>query len=94
MPLPTLDYPITKNFPARFSLIVIIAGVVWTSFITIAIVVAVGYEYVPEYSTTFNSSETLWYERHFKWIPWIPVTQICSPAEISVKESITHPSPR
>ena len=94
MRLPTLDYPITRNFPPRFSLIIIIVGVFWTAFITIVIVVAVGYEYVPEYSTTFNSSETLWYERRFKWIPWIPVPQVCSPAEIRVTESIIHPFPR
>jgi hypothetical protein len=94
MPLPTLDYPITKKFPPRFSLIISIAGVFWISFITIAIVVAVGYEYVPEYSTTFNSSETLWYERAFKWIAWIPATQVCSAAELWVTESIIHPLPR
>jgi hypothetical protein len=94
MRLPRLDYPITKDFPPCFSLIIGIAGFVWISFITVVIVVAVGYEYDLEYSTTFNSTETLWYERHLKWIPWIPATQVCSAAELWVTQSIIQPLPR
>jgi hypothetical protein len=82
MPLPTLDYPITKRFPPRFSLIIVIAGVFWTAFITIAIVGAEGYEYVPQYSTTFNISEPLWYERRFKWIP---ITQALCASAVSMR---------
>jgi|SRR5277367_3753427 len=88
--LSKLDYPLTRDFPLSFSLAVIILGLLWSGFITTVIVVAVGYEYVPIYTTTFNSTQTLWYERFLRWTAWMPQTQTCQPATIRVQESIVH----
>jgi hypothetical protein len=90
MRLPRFQYPVTRDFSGPFTIILLIVGVLWTSFITFAIVVAVGYEYVPVWTTTFNSSMTLWYENRFPWTSRVFETKICQPAELQVTESMTH----
>ena len=91
MKLPRLQYHVTRDSSVTFTVIVFIFGVVWTTLITLAIVVAVGYEYVPVWTTTFNSSMTLWYEKHFPWTSRVFPTQICQAAELHVTDSMAHP---
>src|SRR5277367_4970341 len=85
MRLPSLGYPVTRPFTLpHFTLIVIGFGIVWTVLITILNVAAVGYDLVPIYSTSFNSSTStlFWYEK-FAPIRWLfPPSWICDAAVI------------
>lgn len=85
------QYNVTRDFSDRFTVILLIVGVLWISFITLVIAVVVGYEYDPLWTTTFNSSTTLWYEKHFPWTSRVFQTQICQPAELQVTEGMIHP---
>jgi hypothetical protein len=89
-----IEYPLTREFPLPFSLALIIVGLLWSGFITTVIVVFVGYEYVPLYTTIFNSTETIWYAKFLGRTAWMPATQTCQPAIIQVQESIFHPLAR
>jgi len=90
MRFPRFQYQVTRDFSATFTVTLLIVGALWIGFITVVIVVAVGYEYVPLWTTTFNSTTTLWYEKHFPWISRVFETQICQPAELQVEQSMTH----
>jgi len=85
-----IEYPLTREFPLPFSLALIIVGLLWSGFITTVIVVFVGYEYVPGYTTTFNSTESLWYAKFLGRTAWMPPFQTCQPAIIGVENSIVH----
>lgn len=64
MHLPKLEYSITRPFTLPyFTAIVYTLGVMWIIIITVFNVAAVGYDSYPLYSTSFNSSIRLWYER-------------------------------
>ena len=91
------EYPITRPFTLRyFTPMVLVLGLIWVTFVTLLNVVAVGYEYVPVISTSFNSSSVLWYEI---FVPkstslWIPKTRTCAGSVIKPNEGENAPSPR
>jgi hypothetical protein len=88
---PRPEYPVTHPFTLpHFTIIVYVLGTFWTIVVTILNIAAVGYEVVPVFSTSFNSSTSLWYER-FAPISWLfPASWICDPAVIEPGESIIH----
>jgi hypothetical protein len=88
--LPLIEYSVTRPFTLPyFSVIVSILGIFWIAVITILNVAAVGYDAVPVYSTSFNSSTLLWYEKS-ALISWLfPPSWSCDPAIIEPGEGIT-----
>ena len=88
------EYPITRNFTFRyFSPALIIVGGIWTIVVIVLSFAEVGYEYDIIYSTEFNKSEALWYEKIFPKTPLIPATRICQPAIVKVHDSQTRVFP-
>jgi len=80
------EYSITRPVTLRyFTPTVLALGVVWITFITLINVVVVGYDYVPLVSTSFNTSQELWYE---ELIPksWSPTTRSCIGSTIKIDE--------
>jgi hypothetical protein len=86
--IPALEYSPTQPFTLpHFAVIVHTLGVIWTVLLTILNVAAVGYETVPIFSTSFNSSTPLWYER-FVLTRWLfPASLSCSPFLIEPGQS-------
>jgi len=77
---PPLEYSPTQPFTLpHFTIIVYTLGLLWTIFITVLNVAAVGYESVPVFSNSFNSTTPLWYER-IAPIGWLlPASWSCLP---------------
>jgi hypothetical protein len=88
-----LQYPAEpQNFTRVFTVAVIVLGIFWIAFITVVNVATIGYELVPTFSTTYNGSADLWYEKVFP-DRWKPVTRVCEPASLSLGKSIHHEIP-
>ena len=69
--LPAVEYTPTQPFTLpHFTIIVYTLGILWTTLITILNVAAVGYDTVQIFSTSFNSTTPVWYER-FAPISWL-----------------------
>src|SRR5271170_397217 len=84
-----LEYPITKPFTLPyFTQGVIVAGVIWTAFVTVVNIAAVGYDTVSVTSFSFNSSQPLlWYEQIPLIASWFPKGCTCSPSTIMPGDS-------
>jgi hypothetical protein len=83
-----LKYPAEpQKFTRVFTVAVFVLILLWGAFITAVNVATVGYELVPTFSTTYNGSANLWYE---KVLPdrWRPVTRYCEPASFPLGKSI------
>jgi len=88
--LPSIDYPVTRPFTLPyFNVIVYILGILWIAFITLLNVAAVGYDVVSVYSTSFNSSTLLWYEKFALTSRLFPRSWSCDPAVLEPGEGIT-----
>ena len=80
------EYSITRPVTLRyFTPTVLVLGVVWITFITFVNVVVVGYDYVPLVSSSFNTSQALWYEDIMPK-SWAPTTRSCVSSTIKVDE--------
>lgn len=89
---PWFQYPITRNFSSPFfSPVLAVVGFIWMMLITIMCLAAVGYEYESIFTTDFNSTTRLWYEKLFPTTPWTPHTKICQPAILKVQECKSTP---
>lgn len=87
--IPKIEYPLTQPFTLPyFTVIVCALGVIGTALITVMNVAAVGYDVVQVYSTSFNSSDLLWYEK-FAPIRWLfPASWSCHPTVIEPGQGI------
>ena len=58
------EYPVTRPVTVPyFPTVVLLLGTLWITLVTLINLVAVGYEYVSTVSTSFNSTNPLWYDR-------------------------------
>src|SRR4051794_19569603 len=81
-------YGVTRNFDSpRFTLALLICGMIWTAMVTVLSIATVGYEYKSVRTANFNGTETLWYEKLLGLTPWKPQTKICESARIHPSES-------
>lgn len=87
---PQPDYPLTRSFTLPHVNIIFYAlGVSWIAIVTVLNVAAVGYDTVPVFSTSFNST-LLWYEK-FAPLRWLfPPSWNCTPAVIEPGEGSSH----
>ena len=84
-----LEYPITRPFTLPyFTHGVLVAIVIWGTFITLLNVAVIGYDTVPvANSLAFNSSTLLWYETFALTAFWLPTSWTCSPSTIMPGQS-------
>jgi hypothetical protein len=79
------EYPVTRPFTLPYlTLGVAVFGVVWTTFITLVNVAAIGYESLSVISASFNSTGALWYEKFPPTASWIPKSWTCDPSTIQL----------
>ncbi|KAJ7059644.1 hypothetical protein C8F01DRAFT_1059039 [Mycena amicta] len=64
LPRPTLTYPVTREYPASFSLAAYGGAVVVIAFLIVINVALTGYETVSVFSSDFNMTQHFWYD-HF-----------------------------
>ena len=82
-----LEYPITRPFTLRYlSESLAIAGLFWTSLVTLVSVATVGYESVVVEASSFNDSSQLWYERLLPNSRWTPQGKVCEKSRINVND--------
>src|ERR1700733_7918971 len=87
-----LEYPITRPFTLPYFTVGFVAiGVIWIVFITLVNVAAVGYEVVPVFSVSFNSTSTLWYERFAPTAFWLLKSWTCNPSTIQLGQGYPFP---
>jgi len=80
-----LEYTLTRRFTVPyFTIGFVVFQVIWIFFITLVNFAAVGYESAPVFSVSFNSSNTLWYERFALTAFWLPKSWTCNPSTIQV----------
>jgi len=78
---PKVQYSITRNITIPyFTPILCVLGFVWIGIITLLNIAAIGYDSVTQYSTSFNNSKPLWYERFALTKSVFPASWSCSPS--------------
>jgi hypothetical protein len=88
---PWFNYPISRPVTLRyFNPAVLVLGVIYTIFITLINVIAVGYETTSTLSTSFNDSRPLWYEYFIPKGTGIYQVRTCSGSPIKVKERMCY----
>ena len=86
----TFEYAVTRPFNLRFlNPTLLILGLIWSAFVTLVSIAAVGYEGVTVFSDTFNSTSQLWYEKIFPHSDWIPSSSVCQGSPIKIKDCYT-----
>jgi len=89
------EYPVTR--PIRFGrwsqVLFWLIAVLYITLITIINVISVGYEYVQVISSTYNTTEPLWYEHLPLAGSFLASSLICTPAQISWNEGTNFRNP-
>jgi len=81
MPLPRLQYPLTRSFAIPyFTEWVVALGLLWAGLVTLFNVGALGYETIQVYSTSFTPPRLLWYEKFSVTRALFPSSWVCAPA--------------
>jgi len=85
------NHPISRPVTLRrwFNIPVLVLGVVYIILITLANVIAVGYETVATISSQYQNNMTLWYEHplpNFAVNALLPETRKCTASTIKVNE--------
>jgi hypothetical protein len=85
-----LEYPVTQPFTLPYlTSTLIIAGVLWSSFVTLITFATVGYESIVIQSSSFNETDRLWYEKFLPSSQWTPGSKICDVSYIKNTDGIS-----
>ena len=78
--MPVLEYALTRPVVLSrwVTVSIVVAWVVWSIFVTLVNIVAVGYESVITSSTDFNNTDRNWYEKIIPSTSLIPESWNCS----------------
>src|SRR5271170_80301 len=86
-----LEYSVTRPFTIRhFTLVIVVLGIFWVTFITLVNVADVGYNSATVVSATFNSTQPFWYERVPRLSFWFPNSWSCSPSKIILGQGLSQ----
>lgn len=84
-----LEYPMTRpvHMQRNCTLLLVLLGAIYVTVITLLNIAAVAYELVPVTTTSYNGSNTLWYERVFpSSTSWVPPSRKCDGSVIRFLE--------
>jgi hypothetical protein len=86
----SVSYAITRDITLRyFTPVLVFFVIIWTLFITLINVIAVGYDTASVTSTNFSTSNQLWYEKFIPASTWMQKPWVCTPATIRINDGST-----
>src|SRR5438552_11658268 len=89
-PWELFEYNVRRKFESpRFTVMLLICGTVWITFITVLSLATVGYESKTVSTTDFNGTNKLWYDRILIRTPWIAESKQCQSSIIKLEEGMS-----
>ncbi|KAF7365968.1 hypothetical protein MVEN_00472400 [Mycena venus] len=89
LPRPNLDYPVTREFPSKFSTAAFLGATVVVIFLVVINVALVGYNTVTQFSSDFNVTQHFWYDIFIPSIAQTTPGTLCDARLLQLGDTVT-----